>query len=308
LKRLADIIHVFRPLYIPIVNSRIMEIIINRPWVRDEKRIREIYKQRFGVEPNLNDPVNFNEKNNWRKLNDRNPYYTKLVDKYLIKNEIIKKLGEEYTFPLLGVWDRPEEIDYSKLPNRFVLKVNHAGGIIVCRDKSTFNKKFAGRKLKRGLSTDFFSHSREWPYKNVPRKIIAEEYMGENLTDYKNYCFNGKLLYTFVWENASKDDGTKPEASFCGAYDRNWEKTGIEIDYPSKDKVYEKPSVYDEMVRVAEIMSENIPFVRVDCYIINDHVYVGEMTFFPWGGFQKFRDEYWNDYLGELEVLPSEMK
>ena len=151
---------------------------------------------------------------------------------------------------------------------------------------------------------DYFPMSREWPYKNVERKIICEQYMGENLTDYKNYCFNGKMLYSFVWKNESRADGRKPEAFFCGAYDREWKKTGIDIDYPSRTDVIDKPDCYDEMVVIAEKMSAGIPFVRVDCYIINNHVYVGEMTFFPWGGFQKFKDEYWNDYLGQLEKLP----
>lgn len=128
--------------------------------------------------------------------------------------------------------------------------------------------------------------------------------MGENLTDYKNYCFNGKLQYTFVWENESRSDGRKPEAYFCGAYDRQWQKSGIEIDYPTRDKLVEKPTCYDELLEIVEKLSSGIPFVRVDCYIVNGHVYVGEMTFFPWGGFMKFKDEAWDRALGDLEVLP----
>lgn len=138
----------------------------------------------------------------------------------------------------------------------------------------------------------------------MERKIIAEAYMGENLIDYKNYCFGGKLMYTFVWKNHSREDGLKPEAHFCGAYDRNWENSGIEIDYPTDEVEVPKPMCYEKMVSVAEKLSEGITFVRVDCYIIDNLVYVGEMTFFPWGGFQKFKDERWNDYLGRLEELP----
>lgn len=128
--------------------------------------------------------------------------------------------------------------------------------------------------------------------------------MGENLTDYKNYCFNGKLLYTFVWENQSRQDGRKPQAYFCGAYDREWNRSGIEIDYSSRDVKVDKPNCYNEMVSVAESMSKGTYFVRCDCYIINNQVYVGEMTFFPWGGFQIFKDKNDDIMLGELEKLP----
>ena len=128
--------------------------------------------------------------------------------------------------------------------------------------------------------------------------------MGENLIDYKNYCFDGKLMYTLVWQNHSRKDGLKPDAHFCGMYDRTWQKTDMELNYPTDDILVEKPKCYDELVLVAEKMSQGIPFVRVDCYIIGNSVYVGEMTFFPWGGFQSFKDEKWNNFLGSLEKLP----
>lgn len=278
--------------------------LLYKAWMKDEDYIRELYFKRFQCYPNLENPSNFNEKNNWRKLHDRNPLYTRMVDKYMVKKVISERVGEEFTFPLIGVWDSPKEIDFSTLPDQFVLKNNHSGGVIICRDPSEFDRKRAVQELAREMRANYFWGSREWPYKNVPRKIICEQYMGENLIDYKNYCFNGKLQYTFVWRNQGREDGRKPMAYFCGAYDRNWEKSGIEIDYPSQDVIVEKPECYDEMVRVAEAMAADIPFVRVDCYIVNNRVYVGEMTFFPWGGFMKFKDEKWNQLLGDLEVLP----
>lgn len=269
----------------------------------DEKYIRMKYKERFGVYPDLDHPRNFNEKNNWRKLHDRKAIYTSMVDKYKVKTIIAERVGAEHTFQLLGVWDKPEQIDWDSLPDQFVLKCNHSGGLLVCRDKVLFDRKSAVKSLKKMQRINYFIRSREWPYKNVQKKIVAEEYMGENLIDYKNYCFGGKLLYTFVWKNHSRKDGLKPVAHFCGAYDREWIKSGIEIDYPVDDAVIKKPICYEEMVEVAERMSKDIPFVRVDCYIINGHVYVGEMTFFPWGGFQNFKDEKWNDFLGSKVVL-----
>ena len=275
--------------------SRFITWFYHRHWQNDRAYIIQAFKEQFGRSPNLDTPVDFNEKNNWRKLYDRKAIYTKMVDKKQIKEVIAQRVGLEHTFPLLGVWDDPGDIDFSKLPDQFVLKANHAGGVIVCRDKSSFDVAGAIKELRKTMKLDYFYANREWPYKNVERKIICEAYMGENLTDYKNYCFNGKLQYTFVWENESREDGRKPEAYFCGAYDRQWQKSGIEIDYPTHDK----------LVEIAEKMSAGIPFVRVDCYIINHHVYVGEMTFFPWGGFMKLKDETWNRALGNLEQLPA---
>ncbi len=292
-----------------VLDSRIYNLLLCRPWEDDRTYVENLYYERFGVKPDLDDPKNFNEKNNWRKLYDRNPIYTDMVDKYLLKGIVAQKVGEQYVFPLLGVWDDPAKIDYDSLPEQFVLKTNHAGGVIICRDKSAFKKKQAARELKKTLKMDYFMRSREWPYKNVKRKVIAEQYMGENLIDFKNYCFNGELKYTLVWKNQSREDGRKPTAYFCGSYDRDWEKTDMALDYPSlPDEVTEKPACYDELVKVCEAMSAGIPFVRVDCYIIDGHVYVGEMTFFPWGGFQKFKDDTWNDKLGQMEILPKDTK
>lgn len=291
---------------VKISNSRIMYYLRCKPWIKDKKYIVKQYKKRFGVKPDLASPKNFNEKNNWRKLYDRKDIYTSMVDKFKIKEVIKERCGEDYFVPLIGVWDRAKDIDFDKLPNQFVLKANHAGGVIVCRDKSVFDKKSAIKELNKIQKRNYFYMSREWPYKNVKRKIICEQYIGENLTDYKNYCFNGKLQYTFVWENKSREDGRKPTAYFCGAYDRDWKKTSIDIDYPSKDDVVLKPDNYKEMIEIAEKISKDIPFVRVDCYIVDNRIYIGELTFFPWGGFQKFNDQYWNDYLGDLEVLPNE--
>lgn len=283
----------------------IVSTIVYRRFMPDYEYIKVKYKEVFGVYPNLENPQTFNEKNCWRKLYDRNDYYTLLVDKYEIKKIIIEKLGEEYTFKLLGAWDKPEDIDFTTLPEQFVLKVNHAGGIIVCRDKQHFNQKAAIAELRRQLKRDFYVISREWPYKNVKRKIIAEEYKGENLIDYKNYCFNGQLKYTLVWQNRSNTEGKKPTAYYTGSYDRDWNRTDMELDYPSENILVEKPACYDEMIKIAETMSQGLAFVRVDCYIIDEHPYIGEMTFFPWGGFQKFKDEKWNIKLGAMENLSS---
>lgn len=283
--------------------SRIWQFLKYKGFQNDAKYIKKQYYSRFGKNLNLENPKGFNEKNNWRKVNERNPLYTSMVDKYKLKKIVEDYLGEGYTIPLLGVWKKPDEIPFTDLPNQFVLKANHAGGVIICRDKISFDINSAKKELNNILKLDYYLPSREWPYRNVDRRIIAERYVGENLIDYKNYCFNGQLIYTFVWKNKSRKDGRKPEATFLGAYDRDWRRTNLRINYPSSDELINKPNCYAEMVHVAETMSKNIPFVRVDCYIINNKVYVGEMTFFPWGGYQKFCDDTWDLKLGNMIEL-----
>jgi len=287
------------------MEAKLIEFFRHKHYMDDRTYIEKTYKKRFGVFPDLDNPKNFNEKSNWRKLNDRRDIYTSMVDKYKIKQIIKERIGEQYTFSLLGVWDKAKDIDFEQLPQQFVLKANHAGGVIVCRDKSSFDAQKAVRELNNIQKRDYYHISREWPYKNVEKKIIAEEYKGENLIDYKNYCFNGELKYTLVWKNVSREDGRKPNAYFCGMYDGNWEKTDMKLDYPSiEDDIENKPNNYAEMKTIVERMAKGIPFVRVDCYLLDNKVYIGEMTFFPWGGFQKFKDEKWNNYLGMLEKLP----
>ena len=275
-----------------------------RPFLDDKTQIQLIYKKRFNKLIDFDNPKNFNEKNNWRKLYERNSLYTSMVDKYSFKEVIKEKCGKDYAFEILDAWDSTDDIDISSLPDQFVLKCNHAGGIIVCRDKNSFDLNEAKKELSVIMKDNYYLGNREWPYKNVKRKIIAEEYKGENLTDYKNYCFNGKLKYTLIWKNVSRTDGRKPDPFFCGSYDRDWKKTDMKLEYPSiENDVCEKPAQYQEMVEIAEKLSEDIPFVRIDCYIVDNKVYVGEATFFPWGGFQRFSDEKWNDYLGSLITL-----
>lgn len=192
---------ILEPTYRIYSGSKLRFFIRYRPHMNDKKYIVGMYKAEFGKKPDLVNPKSFNEKNNWRKLYDRENLYTLLADKFRIKEIIAERCGAEHTFPLLGVWDEPEDIDFDLLPDKFVLKNNHSGGVIVCRDKARFNKAEAVEELKRGKRVDYSAMCREWPYKNIERRIIAEQYMGENLIDFKNYCFDGKLAYTFVWRN-----------------------------------------------------------------------------------------------------------
>ncbi len=275
-----------------------------KAYLNDETYISWQYRKRLGKELSLSAPTTFNEKNNWRKLFDRRDEYTDMVDKFKVKQIICERVGKEHTFELLGSWKQGQDIDFDALPDQFVLKTNHAGGVIVCRDKAGFDRKKAIDELNNNLKLDYYLPNREWPYKNVQRRIIAEAYMGENLTDYKVYCFNGVPKYVFVWENQSRADGRKPQPYFVGAYDFDWKKSEIELEYPSLNVDIPSPEGLEELLEVSTAMSKGIPFVRVDCYIIGGRVYVGEMTFFPWSAYMRFKDEKWDRLLGDLEELP----
>ena len=286
------------------IGRKLIDSLLYSPNTPDREYISHLYEKTFGETPNLDNPKNFNEKINWIKLNDRKPLYTQMVDKYKAKSIIADRVGSEYAFPLIGVWGKPEDIDFDKLPNKFVLKPNHAGGVVICRDKATFNKKEAIRYLNQILGTNYYVRFREWAYKDVERKVICEQYMGEHLADYKTYCFNGKPLYTLVWDNIPIDEMSKPEPFFCGAYDKDWNRTGLEVQYPSKLRDVEKPTCHKKMLEIAEKLSKDNLFMRVDCYIIGDHVYVGEMTMYPYAGFFLFKNNDYNIQFGNHLHLP----
>ncbi len=307
-KLLSDIYHfiirIFKRVQRHLLGLPIAQKIIGKAYVPDRIYVMKEYKERIGKPMDMKHPKTFNEKNNWRKIYDRKPIYTAMVDKYLLKSVIAERIGSQYAIPLIGVWDDPKDIDWNSMPDQFVLKCNHASGCVVCTNLQSFDKQRAIAILSKEQKKDKYLNHREWPYKNVKRKIIAEAYMGENLIEYKNYCFNGKVQYTFVFKNYSLKSGDKPDVDFCGAYDRQWNKTGIEILIdPSGDVVMEKPALYEKMVSLAEKMARECPFVSVDCFIINNRVYINEMTLFPKAGYSEF-DETWDSVLGDMIKLP----
>ena len=238
-------------------------------------------------ELDLSNPVTFNEKLQWLKLYDRRPEYTMMVDKYLVRDYIANKLGEEYLIPLLGVWDDPDEIDFDSLPDRFVLKCNHNSGLgmCICKDKSALNIKKVKADLRKGLKQDYYLTGREWPYKNVPRKIIAEKYMEDNtfheLRDYKFFCFNGVADCVMVCLGRSTGN-TK-----FYFYDKEWKLCRYNILGKSiiGNGDVEKPDNISDMFAIAEKLSQGIPFSRIDLYNVNQKIYFGEITFFPDSGF-----------------------
>ena len=273
------------------------------PVIPDSLFLRLRFKLKNGYRLDLKNPRTYNEKLQWLKLYDRNPEYTKMVDKYEAKRHVAGIIGEEHIIPTLGVWDRVEDIDFDALPNQFVLKCTHdSGGIVVCRDKATLNIQEAVGKLRKGLKTDFFNINREWPYKNVKRRIIAEEYKEDEsgeLADYKFFCFDGEPKILFVATDRLSAEETKFDF-----YDLEWNHLPVLCGHPNRECPSPKPSNLAEMIDVARKLSSGIPHVRVDLYNCNGRVYFGELTFFHWSGFKPFTPFEWNYTLGSWLNLP----
>lgn len=268
-------------------------------WLSDERYLKIAYWARMHKKLNLDNPQTFSEKLQWLKLYNRQPIYTKLVDKYEVKPIVANVIGEEYIIPTLGVWDKFEDIDFEKLPNRFVLKCTHdSGGLIVVKDKSKLNIKKARKKINKCLAHSFYWGMREWPYKNVKPRIIAEQLLvddnlPEDLRDYKFFCFNGKV-------KCFKIDFGRFTEHHANYYSPEGELLPFgELRFPPiPEHVEIIPSNLQEMISKAELLSTNHPFVRVDFYNVNDNIYFGEMTFFPATGMGKFTDESWDERLG----------
>lgn len=271
--------------------------------IPDPAFLRMAYFAFIGKRLNLDNPQTFSEKLQWLKLYNRRPEYTMMVDKYLVRDYIAKTIGEEYLIPLLGVWDDPDEIDFETLPNQFVLKCNHNSGLgmCICKDKSKLDIKKVREELRRGLKQDYYLTSREWPYKNVPRKIICEQYMEDSsqkdsLTDYKFFCFNGVADCVMVCLDRFSGD-TK-----FYFFDKSWELKRLNIRGKNAPEGFTipKPICMDEMFRIAEQLSAGLTFSRIDLYECNGKVYFGEITFFPDSGFDANLLPETDQYFGEM--------
>ena len=247
----------------------------------DETYIKKMFKLKMGYNLDLDNPVTFNEKLQWLKLNYHNPDCIVMVDKYLSKQYVKDCIGEEYVVPLYGVWDSFDEIDFDLLPNEFVLKTTHdCGGVVVCKDKSSFDKNAAKKFLEMHLGYKYFYFSREWPYKNVKPRIIAEklmkdsnEQLAEGLTDYKFFCFDGEPKSMFIaTDRTNKNIETKIDF-----YDMEFNHLPITKGRPNSDKVIEKPKQFELMKELCKKLSKDLPHVRVDFYESEGKIYFGEL-------------------------------
>lgn len=288
---------------------QLMKAVYNRAYFYccpDKIYLNNKFKKVFGRNIDWKNPTTFNEKLQWLKIYDRNPLYTKLVDKYEVREYISEKIGEEYLIPCLGVWDRFEDIDFDKLPKQFVLKCTHdSNSVIVCKDKSCFDHAQAKQRLEEHLRSSFYYNAREWPYKNVKPRIIAEAYMEDEKThelrDYKLFAFKGKVRALFI---ASDRQNPNEQVKF-DFFAPDYKHLDIRQGHPNSEILPDKPLHLEKMIQLAETLSRDFPQVRVDFYECNGTVYFGEMTFFHHSGFVPFDPEYWDKTFGDWIILPT---
>ena len=272
----------------------------------DEIYLKRLYQAFFGKSLNLYEPITFNEKLQWLKLYDRKPEYTVMVDKYRAREYITKKIGEQYLIPLIGVWNSADEIDFAALPNQFAMKCNHNSGLgmCICTDKSKLDIKRVKVQLRRGLKQDYYLTGREWPYKNVPRKIVAEQFLKSDaggLTDYKIHCFNGVPKFILVCRDRFTESGLTEDF-----YTPEWEHMEVKRpNIPNAKMPIPKPEKLDEMLILAEKLSKDIPFIRIDFYFVEGKIYFSELTFFPASGFEGYEPPEWDRIFGEWLTFPT---
>lgn len=272
--------------------------------ISDRMFLKLMYYIKMHQVLDLSYPKTFNEKLQWLKLYDRKPIYTTMVDKYEVKKYVASKIGEKYIIPTLGVWECFDDIDFDNLPNQFVLKCTHdSGGLVICKDKSNFDKISAKKRIDRCLKRNYYWSGREWPYKNVKPRIIAEKFMSNNvgeLADYKIHNFNGVPKVVLVCRDRFKESGLTEDFFDC-----EWKHLDISrTDYPNSHENIPKPVQLDEMLELSKKLSESIPFVRTDFYDVGGKVYFGEMTFYPASGFERFVPDEYDDLFGEWIKIP----
>ena len=295
-----------------LVLEKIYERVLRGSDAADERYLKLLYISRFGRPLNLENPQTFNEKLQWLKLHDRNPLYTKLVDKAEVKPWVAERIGWEHVVPTLGVWDSFDEIDFDALPERFVLKCTHdSGGLAICRDRSSFDMAAARRAIEHSLSRNYFWSGREWPYKDVRPRIIAEEYLDSSEgccgiqeaeadpDDYKIFCFGGEPKALFVATDRASGD-TKFDF-----FDTEWNHMPFTNGHPNAVNEPKKPDHLEMMLTYARTLSEGIPQVRVDFYEVGGKVYFGEMTFYHWSGMVPFVPEEYDRIFGSWIELPN---
>ena len=273
--------------------------------IDDIEYLSRMYRAYCKKDIDWSQPKDFTEKLQWLKVNNRKTEYHTYVDKYSVRQYIEKKIGREYLVPLLGVWDTADDIDFNALPNQFVLKCTHNSGkgMCICKDKSKVDFSQIQKELADGLQEDYYLQGREWPYKNIPRRIIAEVLLVDDqkkesdIRDYKFYCFNGVPRFCQVITNRSEDER-------IDFFDMEWNHmpfkgVGFPL-HPFSDEKLSCPFSFSEMKGLAVILSAGIPFVRIDFYEVNKRVFFGEITFFPASGFGGFYPIEWNKRIGDM--------
>ena len=265
------------------IGKKVVGILPSKMWLSFR------FKQRVGYKMDWKNPKTFNQKLQWLKLNDRKDVYTSMVDKYEAKKYVANLIGDEYIIETLGVWDNFDDIDFDKLPDQFVLKCTHdSGGIAIVKDKKQADIKKIGKKIKKALKHNPYTVDREWPYKNVKPRIIAEKYLEDSetkeLRDYKFFCFDGVVKALFV---ASERYSVNSETKF-DFFDENYDHLSFTNGHPNADIAPKKPVNFDRMKELASLLSNGFPHLRVDFYEVDEKIYFGELTFYHWSGMTPF--------------------
>ena len=272
-------------------------------WVKDDVYLKLAYKGHMKQTLDLKNPKTFNEKLQWLKLYDRKDIYTKLVDKYNVREYISQMIGEEYLIPLIGVYDCFDDINFNELPEQFVLKCTHdSGGVVICKDKANFDISKARLKINKSMKRNFYYVGREWPYKNIKPKVICEKYMvdesGTELKDYKFMCFHGDpkvIQYHYGRFENHRQYLYDLEGNILPFNNLGYTNEGA----PKLDM-----SIIEKMIPIAKKLSKDLNQIRVDFYFINGKVYFGELTFFDASGFEKIVPEKYDYLLGSWIDLP----
>ena len=258
------------------------------------------YRLTFHRQLHWRNPQTFNEKLSWLKIYNRRPEYTQMADKYAVKQHVANLVGGGYIVDNLLVTDSWDEIDFSVLPERFVIKCTHdSGGAFVCRDKNTFDFEGTRQIIERNFKRNYFFPCREWPYKNIQPRIIIDRYLddhtGNELRDYKWWCFNGVPTYMYCT--------IKGKDVYENFYDMDFKPVAIDHGFPRHQPEFERPANFELMKELATKLSQGIPFVRVDFFDVEGKVYFGEFTFYDWAGLRPFGGD-WDKKLGALIKLP----
>ena len=280
--------------------------------VPDKLFIPAYYYLNVGERLNVKNPTTFTEKMQWLKLYDHNEKYHQLVDKFKVKKYVTEAIGEQYVIKTLAIWDSVDDVDISILPDQFVLKTTNGGGstgVVICKDKSTFDIEDAKRKLRWSANYDIYQNMGEWVYKGLKPRIIAEELLvdeppTESLNDYKWFCFNGEPKYCQVIQDRS----TNETIDF---FDTDWNHMvffGLNpVAGPAAGPAAEQPKQpvnLKTQIRIARELSKDIPYSRIDLYEVGGKTYFGEITFYAASGIGRFEPEEWNEKLGKLIILP----
>ncbi|MFA9396901.1 MAG: ATP-grasp fold amidoligase family protein [Clostridiaceae bacterium] len=271
-------------------------------WMSDASYLKLYYFIIIGKRLNLNNPITFNEKLQWLKLHNRNPDYTMKVDKYAVRKYIEDTIGIRYLIPLLGVWEKFDDIDFECLPNQFVLKCTHdSGSFYICKDKNNIDRNMLKKKYNNNMKSNLFWHGREWPYKDAVPRIICEEFLEEEICDYKFYCFNGIAKFFYI----AKGDNTKGTLKM-NFYDMNWNRCPFyRNDHKPLDYDPIRPKNFEEMIDIVNKLCGGYSFVRVDLFNVAGKIYFGELTFSPGSGFTPFSPPEYEQNIGSWINLPN---